>query len=253
MTTGTDPTSDAMQGDAIPFAFRLLHRFERYIARHSVHGDPPVYDPAIFGWVPALETQWRSIANEYLALLAHSEPIPPFHEISHEQRPITSDNGWRTFVLYAYGVEASRNCAMCPQTAAAVRAIPGMQTAMFSILEPGKRLPLHRGPYKGLLRVHLGLQVPADRSLCWIEVAGQRLHWQEGKVLMIDDTALHTAANESTTRRCVLFLDVLRPLQPRADRINRTLLAVLRRSPFGSQAKKVFRNWYRQHGISADV
>ena len=253
MTTGNHSTPDAPQSAAIPLAFRLLHRFERYIARHSIHGDRSVYDPALFDWVPALEAQWRTLANEYQALLAGCEPIPPFHEISHEQRPITSDNGWRTFVLYAYGVQASRNCALCPQTAAAVRAIPGMQTAMFSILEPGKRLPPHRGPYKGLLRVHLGLQVPVNRSQCWIEVAGERLHWQEGKVLVIDDTAQHSAANESTSRRCVLFLDVLRPLQPRADRINRTLLTVLRRSPFGSQAKRVFRNWYRQHGISADV
>lgn len=237
----------------IPLAFRLLHRFERYIARHSRLGDPAVYDPAVFDWVPALEAQWRAIAAEYHALLDRAEPIPPFHEISHEQRSITSDDRWRTFVLHAYGVEAPRNCALCPQTAAAVRAVPGMQTAMFSILEPGKHLPPHRGPYKGLLRVHLALQVPGNGSSCWIEVAGQRLHWREGRVLVIDDTAVHSAANEADSRRCVLFLDVLRPLSPGADRVNRALLALVRRSPFGRQARAVFRNWYGQHGIAADV
>jgi beta-hydroxylase len=238
---------------AIPLAFRVLHAFERYLARHSPLGDPAVYDPAQFEWVPALQAHCAQITEEYRRIVDSPEPIPPFHEISPEQRPITSDGLWRTFVLYAYGVEAKRNCALCPRTAAAVRAIPGMQTAMFSILAPGKQVPPHRGPYKGLLRVHLALEVPGDGSACWIEVGGQRLHWRTGEVLVFDDTFVHCAANASDGRRCVLFIDILRPLDRTADRINRGLLALLRASPFGHRARGVFRRWYRQHGIEADA
>ncbi len=50
---------------------------------------------------------------------------------------------------------------MCPRTAALMREIPGMTTAMFSILSPRKHILDHRGPYKGVLRYHLGLIVPA--------------------------------------------------------------------------------------------
>jgi beta-hydroxylase len=239
--------------DRIPLAFRLLQRFERYIARHSPHGDPAFYDPAAFDWVPLLQAACDGIRAEYRQLLAQGEPIPPFHEVSPEQLPITSDGNWRTFVLHAYGVRAGRNCALCPQTAAAVQAVPGMQTATFSILEPGKRLPPHRGPYKGLLRVHLALDLPADPASCWIEVDGIRRHWQQGQVMVFDDTFVHSAANESATRRCVLFMDILRPLDRGADRINRGLLAVLRRSPFAGRARGVFRDWYRRHGIEADA
>jgi len=242
-----------MTADSIPLAFRLLQCFERYLARESLHGDPAVHDAATFAWVPGLEAQAGAIAAEYRQLLADGEPIPPFHEISHEQRPITSDARWRSFVLFAYGVEAPRNCRLCPRTAAAVRAIPGMQTAMFSILEPGKRLPPHRGPYKGLLRAQLALEVPADASQCWLEVEGIRLHWQTGKVLVFDDTRPHSAANDAATRRCVLFLDVLRPLRPGADRLNRTLLWAVRQSPFGGRAQRVFHDWYRRHGIVSDA
>jgi len=238
--------------DAIPPAFRLLHRFERYLAGASILGDPPVYDPGAFAWVPHLEARCADIAFEYRRLIADGENIPPFHEISPEQRPITSDGNWRTFVLYAYGVQARRNCALCPRTAAAARAVPGMQTAMFSILEPGKRLPPHRGPYKGLLRVQMGVEVPADESACWIEVGGVRLYWRQGRVIVFDDTVVHSAANEAATRRCVLFLDILRPLRNPADGINRSLLYLLRRSPFGRRAQHVFHDWYRQHGIAAD-
>jgi beta-hydroxylase len=242
-----------MSDASIPFAFRLLQAFERYLARRSPLGDPAVYDPAQFPWVPALRARCAAIAAEYRRVADGGEPIPPFHEISPEQLPITSDALWRTFVLYAYGVEAKRNCALCPRTAEAVRAIPGMQTAMFSILAPGKRLPPHRGPYKGLLRVHLALEVPGDGSQCWIDVGGRRLHWREGDVLVFDDTFVHSAANESGARRCVLFIDILRPLEPGADRFNRGLLALLRASPFGRRARDVFRRWYRQHGIEADA
>ena len=244
---------NAAAGDAIPWSFRLLHRFERYLAGASIHGDPPVYDPGVFAWVPQLERRCADIAGEYRQLIADGEQIPPFHEISPEQLPITSDANWRTFVLYAYGVEAPRNCALCPRTAAAVRAVPGMQTAMFSILEPGKRLPPHRGPYKGLLRAQLALEVPADPSACWIEVGGARLHWRLGKVIVFDDTVVHSAANDAATRRCVLFLDILRPLRNPADGINRSLLYLLRKSPFGRRAQRAFHDWYRHHGIAADA
>jgi len=237
----------------IPLAFRLLHRFERYLARHSPLGDPAIYDCKDFEWIPALEAQWHEIAAEYRQLLASAEPIPPFHEISPEQLPITSDALWRTFVFHAYGKAAERNCALCPRTTQIVGQIAGMQTAMFSILEPGKQLPWHRGPYKGLLRVHLALEVPQDTEQCWLEVDRFRLHWQEGRALIFDDTFMHRAANLAASRRCVLFLDVLRPLDPRAARINRALIALLRRSPFGARAWNTFRGWYSKQGIEFDA
>jgi aspartyl/asparaginyl beta-hydroxylase (cupin superfamily) len=239
--------------DAVPLSFRLLHRFERYLAHASLLGDPPVHDPRTFGWVPALEAAVPDMVAEYRRLVDGGEPIPPFHEISPEQLPITADDRWRTFVLHAYGIEAPRNAALCPRTAAAVRAVPGMQTAMFSILEPGKRLAPHRGPYKGLLRVQVALELPAEREACWIEVDGIRMHWQHGRTIVFDDTRVHSAANESAQRRCVLFMDILRPMHPFADRLNRTLLWLLRRSQFGRRAQRVFADWYRRHGIVADA
>jgi aspartyl/asparaginyl beta-hydroxylase (cupin superfamily) len=244
---------NAIRSGRIPLAFRLLHRFERYIARHSVHGDPPFYDPAAFAWAPALQAACDDIRAEYRQLVAAGETIPPFHEISREQLPISSDSLWRSFILYAYGVRAQRNCALCPRTEQAVLAVPGMQTAMFSILAPGKRLPPHRGPYKGLLRVHLALDLPPDPASCWIEVDGIRRHWRQGGLMVFDDTFVHSAANESAVPRCVLFMDILRPLDRRTDRINRGLLALLRASPFARRAKAVFRDWYRRHGIEADA
>jgi len=41
--------------------------------------------------------------------------------------------------------------------------IPGSTTGFFSILSPHKHIPPHRGPWAGVLRLHLGLMVPEPR------------------------------------------------------------------------------------------
>ena len=44
---------------------------------------------------------------------------------------------------------------------------------MFSVMEPGTHLPAHRGPYNGLLRLHLGLLIPEPREQLGIRVERQ--------------------------------------------------------------------------------
>jgi beta-hydroxylase len=51
-----------------------------------------------------------------------------------------------------------------------------MKTAVYSILRPGKHLPLHRGPYKGVLRLHLALRIPEPRLKCGIRVGDEVRH-----------------------------------------------------------------------------
>src|SRR5438270_11079011 len=103
-----------------------------------------------------------------------------------------------------------------------------MHTAYFSILCPRKRLPPQRGPFKGVLRYHLGLRVP-DRSqqLCGIRVGGQTRSWAEGASLLFDNTFVHSAWNESGETRVVLIVDVERPLHPPMAQINRALIRVI--------------------------
>ncbi len=110
---------------------------------------------------------------------------------------------------------------MCPRTAALMREIPGMTTAMFSILSPRKHILDHRGPYKGVLRYHLGLIVPEDAEACRIRVGEDIRHWEEGKSMIFDDTFNHEVWNDTDETRVVLFVDVLRPLPFPESAINR--------------------------------
>ena len=93
-------------------------------------------------------------------------------------------------------------------------ASPGLTTAFFSILSPRKHIGEHRGPWRGVLRYHLALRVPEPPAAAGISVGGQVAHWEEGRSLLFDDGYEHHAWNDTDGVRVVLFVDVIRPLQP---------------------------------------
>ncbi|WP_077045137.1 aspartyl/asparaginyl beta-hydroxylase domain-containing protein [Pseudomonas sp. KK4] len=223
----------------------VIKRLEKIIRRNSTVGDSPFFEPRQFAWAAELEANWRSILKELEVVLNDRDRLPNFQDISKDQRNITQDDKWKTFFLYGYGYKMDKNCARCPDTTRIVEAIPGMFTAFFSILAPGKHIPLHRGPYNGLLRVHLGLVVPEPREKCRIQVADQIRHWERGQCLIFDDTYRHQVWNDTSGTRVVLFLDVERPLNARGTLLNRLVLRLIRWSPFIQDARRNHRAWER--------
>jgi len=226
----------------------LIKRIEKVLKRYSSVPDTPFNDPASFPWIPELESHWRDIRAELEQVLQRPEILPNFQDISKDQVNITTDDRWKTFFLYGYGYRMDSNCALCPETTRRVESIPGMFTAFFSVLSPGKRIPLHRGPYKGLLRCHLGLIVPGPEDRCWIEVGGERGHWQEGKCIVFDDTYKHQVHNDTDRTRVVLFLDIVRPMRAPGSWMNRLILQIIRLSPFIRDAVKNQRAWEKRLG-----
>lgn len=190
------------------------------------------FDPADQPWVGALEAHWRDIRAELDQVLNTRQRIPTFQEVSREQAVISDDERWRTYFLQVFGRPIPANCQRCPRTAKLLSAVPGLGNAVFSILLPGKHIPEHRGPYKGLLRYHLALRVPAPAERCWIEVNGERRHWREGASLLFDDSFAHSAANESDDIRVVLFLDFPRPLPAPLALFNRAVIWLLSATEF---------------------
>ncbi|MDQ2726316.1 MAG: aspartyl/asparaginyl beta-hydroxylase domain-containing protein, partial [Actinomycetota bacterium] len=123
---------------------------------------------------------------------------------------------------------------------------PDLTTAFFSILSPHKKIPEHRGPWRGVLRYHLALRVPEPASQCGITVGGESATWEEGRSLLFDDGYDHQAWNDSDEVRVVLFVDVLRPLRAPADQVNRALVRAIGRSPFIKDARNRHDAWERR-------
>jgi aspartyl/asparaginyl beta-hydroxylase (cupin superfamily) len=217
---------------------RILAPIERFIGRRSLVGDATFFPLERFPWVKHVEDNWTVIREEVERLLEDHAALPNFQDISKDQIGITNDDRWKTFFLYGYGFEANLGVEMCPRTAALMRQIPGMKTAMISILSPRKHILDHRGPYKGVLRYHLGLIVPADAEACRIRVGQDIRHWEEGRSLIFDDTFNHEVWNDTDETRVVLFVDVLRPLPEPDSAINRLIVKAISYSPFVLDAKR---------------
>jgi ornithine lipid ester-linked acyl 2-hydroxylase len=225
---------------------RVLAPAERFIGKRSLVGDATFFEDALFPWIGHVEANWMTIREELERVLADREALPNFQDISKDQIEITDDDKWKTYFLYGYGFEAKLGVEACPKTAELMRSIPGMRTAMFSILSPRKHILDHRGPYKGVLRYHLGLIVPADAPACRIRVGDDIRHWEEGKSLVFDDTFNHEVWNDTDETRVVLFVDVLRPLPSPWDQINRAIVKAIGYSPFVLDAKRNQEAWERR-------
>jgi aspartyl/asparaginyl beta-hydroxylase (cupin superfamily) len=226
---------------------RVLAPIERFIGKRSLVGDATFFEPEQFPWVGHIEDNWEVIRDELQHVLADREALPNFQDISKDQIEITDDDNWKTYFLYGYGFQADLGVQTCPRTAALMREIPGMTTAMFSILSPRKHILDHRGPYKGVLRYHLGLIVPEDAESCRIRVGDDFRHWQEGKSMVFDDTFNHEVWNDTDETRVVLFVDVLRPLPEPESTLNRLIVKAIGYSPFVLDAKRNQQAWERRY------
>jgi len=235
-TTAPEPRTLSLAGGLVPAVERLVGRLSRV-------GDKPFFAAESFAWVRAIEAFYPAIRGEVLDLIGRDTPIPGFEQISTDQTKLSSDRRWKTFFFLGYGERFEDNIARCPATWAALQRIPGLTTAFFSVLEPGKRLPPHRGPYKGVLRYHLGILIPERAEACGIEVAGERRGWRAGHSLIFDDTFIHSAWNDSAERRIVLFVDFARPLRFPANLLNRAILKLIARSGYVQEAKLNYRQW----------
>lgn len=226
---------------------KLLWNLEKFISRYSLVANTPFLDPEQFSWKPVLEENWQVIRQDLDQLLQYADELPRFQDISPDQaKNISKDDLWKTFFLYGYGVKLQQNCSFCPETTRIIEQIPGLKTAFFSIILPGKHIPEHRGAYKGVLRCHLPVKVPQDYQQCGIRVDKEICHWETGKIIVFDDSYPHEAWNKTEEIRVVLFLDIVRPMSFPASLINQLLISAIRWSPYIRDAKKNQEQWNRR-------
>jgi ornithine lipid ester-linked acyl 2-hydroxylase len=222
---------------------RLQPMVNRIVANASRVGDRPVHDTRDFPWVAALEEYWAEIQQEAAAVLRDIEAVPPLAEISPDHRDIAPPKKWRSFFLYGYGYREEANIRRCPRTDALLQAIPGLNSAFFSVLAPGTHIPAHVGVTKAIMTCHLGLAVPRDAARCWMRVVDQKVHWQPGRALVFDDTFEHEVANDTDETRIVLLIQFRRPVRRSGELIGGLFLWAVRRSRFVQDARRSVRDW----------
>lgn len=191
---------------------------------------------------PALNTitaHFPGIKEEYERVLANTECFPRYHDIDPGEAEISnaSNKNWNIFMLYLLGYQLKKAQTLCPILCSLLEKIPHLIQAFFSILEPGKSIPLHKGPYIGYLRYHLGVQIPKNNPP-QIIVNNQPYTWQEGEAVLFDDSWPHEVRNQSDDYRVVLIIDVLRPMPLLPHLVNQLVTQIIGRFFYGRKVIK---------------
>ena len=193
---------------------RLTARLKRLYADLDT---PPILDmDALFPAHADLDAAYPALRAEALAVFAANPDVPRFHDITPGQARISAGDGknWRMFMVRSYGHPIQKNAAQTPALTRFLAAHPQVTTAALSYLDPGKHIPRHTGPFRGILRYHLCLYAPdcGTDTAPWLEVAGQRIVYAEGAGLLWDDTFPHEVLNPGPNPRIALLLDLRRPV-----------------------------------------
>lgn len=169
-------------------------------------------------WIDALEAATPAITREYEAIKKLELPSDYEGDASdHGGHLHTGASEWHWSSLIDRGVARPQMQQHCPQTMAALNAVPGLcfgdmpfAFAFFSALRPQSRIAPHTAPANLRLRVHLPLVVP-EPDRCGIRVANEARRWEVGKALIFDDSFEHETWNEGEQERVVLLFDLWHP------------------------------------------
>ena len=185
------------------------------------------FDRAHFPWLAHIEAKTDVIRDELIALLEADTPgIRPYVAMApgtpeNKWSPLDNRLAWGAFHLWKNGVRDDAACARCPQTIAAIEALPlaalpaRAPSVFFSLLQPGTHLPPHTGVTNLRAIIHLPLIIPDD---CGFRVGGETREWRVGEAWAFDDTIEHEAWNRSDRLRAILIFDVWNPHITEAER-----------------------------------
>jgi len=186
----------------------------------------PYFERKLFPWIEALEASTADVRAELLTVLPSDdgrERVFTNEEI--EQQNLRGDSGpvsWNGYYFYRHGERRADNAARCPLTAAAIDALPlsivpdhGPEV-LYSVFTPGTHLLPHQGVTNTRSVGHLPLIVPGQ---CALKVGGELHEWQEGRVVVFDDTYEHEAWNRSEQTRVILIFDIWNPYMTEPERV----------------------------------
>ncbi len=230
----------------IAAALRALPYFDRMLMWSAATKEYQVFPNSNFPWTGYLEANTQAIRAEADVLLRDRMSVPSVRDISPDHAKIATDDKWRSFFLWGYGVRIDANCARCPETTKILEKIPGLLTAFYSVMLAGAHVPRHTGPTKAILTTHLGLIIPAEREKCHMNVGDQDVVWREGHAVIFDDMFPHEVWNDTPEDRVILLLHIKRPLRFPGYVLRDLFFAGLRASPFVRDGLRNLEQWEKK-------
>ncbi|XP_069321667.1 aspartyl/asparaginyl beta-hydroxylase isoform X7 [Eulemur rufifrons] len=159
--------------------------------------------------VKSLERHWKLIRDEGLAVMDKAKGL-----FLPEDENLREKGDWSQFTLWQQGRKNENACKGAPKTCTLLEKFPettGCRRGQikYSIMHPGTHVWPHTGPTNCRLRMHLGLVIPKEG--CRIRCANETKTWEEGKVLIFDDSFEHEVWQDASSFRLIFIVDVWHP------------------------------------------
>lgn len=196
----------------------------------------PITSPS--HWNTSLESQWPALRAEWDSFASSGGRLPRIEDLIHESQG--NEGTWRAGLLVSRGAPVPALADRFAATQAALSGVPGLWSALWSVLEPGAILHEHVGPNAGVLRYHLGIDCGTAAAL---QVGGVEVPYRDGVGILFDDTVPHAAWNRGPKPRVTLFLEVIRPVPGPAGALNRSVQQALALDPRYRRAPRRAAEW----------
>ncbi|KFV80517.1 Aspartyl/asparaginyl beta-hydroxylase, partial [Struthio camelus australis] len=159
--------------------------------------------------VKSLEKNWKLIRDEGLTVMDKKRTL-----FLPEDENLREKGDWSQFTLWQQGRKNENACKGAPKTCALLERFPeatGCRRGQikYSVMHPGTHVWPHTGPTNCRLRMHLGLVIPKEG--CRIRCAQENRTWEEGKVLIFDDSFEHEVWQDAESYRLIFIVDVWHP------------------------------------------
>ncbi|EEC47991.1 predicted protein [Phaeodactylum tricornutum CCAP 1055/1] len=182
------------------------------------------WDTAEFGWCQRLESKYKAIRKEFLAVTADME------RLTREGNNVwagalTEDassygEGWKTLVLMNRGRWDPVNVNLFPVTSQAIHDchVPAAEV-FFASMKPNSAIQRHSDFTNFVLTSHLALDIPySGQNKCRLTIGDTTREWINGQVSMFDTSLMHDAVNEADQTRYILMMRVWHPDLTEAER-----------------------------------
>ena len=94
---------------------KLVRKIAAFQSRQSTVPDTPKISNEHFQFLNAFTENWEVIQAEAREVLKFRDAIPTFHEVSPDQYRLSTENNWKTFVLFGFGQRLEKTRLWLPK------------------------------------------------------------------------------------------------------------------------------------------
>lgn len=184
-------------------------------------------EPAtVLPFCKTLDDNFELIQSEIFALL-QKRSLTRYEDIDKKRADEVSKD-WKLFYIKLLNEYNDIGKSLCPNIYNLTKEHDNILSITVAVLDPRVCLAAHEGPYAGILRYHLGIEVPQVNPP-YIRVKDQYHTWQVGKSIVLDDVFEHEVYNTAEERRVILIVDFKRPMPKFYDFLNSMYLKHMQR------------------------